>query len=303
MRLFDYVQLYFAYYGRYDFSGRTDYWPHTVAPDTSTPTARSYEHLVCRPNEWCTLQVDTEANSGESAVIVIAGEQCVCDSYQECAHEQHVQGMCREPCALHSCPAGQTCLMDNEGGYVCVVNRADGEVPHCGGRGANLQCGDGGVCVLTPPQAHRDWRHPYVCICKQGMTGRTCQIDVNECATEPCEFGGKCTQSSVGGFKCTCAAGYEGERCTEDKKLKKHYERVCKICMCQSLLTASAHNVYYPLDLTGVQATVIESVTKWCEYQWNTHWKNINCNTLATHAHCPTDGTVVNGIDADVDVL
>ena len=37
-------------------------------------------------------------------------------------------------------------------------------------------------------------------------------IDINECSPKPCENGGACTDN-VGGYTCTCAAGYEGVNC------------------------------------------------------------------------------------------
>ena len=40
--------------------------------------------------------------------------------------------------------------------------------------------------------------------------------DVNECLRNPCQNGGKCTNSK-GSYSCSCAAGYEGKNCDKGK--------------------------------------------------------------------------------------
>ena len=45
-----------------------------------------------------------------------------------------------------------------------------------------------------------------------GFTGSFCETDINECLSNPCYFGGTCTDV-VNGFICDCAEGYIGERC------------------------------------------------------------------------------------------
>ncbi|XP_078614537.1 uncharacterized protein LOC144883778 isoform X2 [Branchiostoma floridae x Branchiostoma japonicum] len=55
----------------------------------------------------------------------------------------------------------------------------------------------------------------YSCICRPGYSGHNCQIDVNECASNPCQHGGWCVDK-VNGYSCDCQPGYTGENCQTD---------------------------------------------------------------------------------------
>lgn len=45
------------------------------------------------------------------------------------------------------------------------------------------------------------------------MTGRICDIDIDDCVGDPCLNGGQCIDQ-LGGFRCDCSGtGYEGENC------------------------------------------------------------------------------------------
>ena len=37
-------------------------------------------------------------------------------------------------------------------------------------------------------------------------------IDIDECATSPCQNGGNCTDQ-INGFSCNCLHGYDGTNC------------------------------------------------------------------------------------------
>lgn len=51
-------------------------------------------------------------------------------------------------------------------------------------------------------------------MCVPGITGRNCEIDINECESSPC-FSGTC-RDGIGHYTCECDEGYEGERCDID---------------------------------------------------------------------------------------
>ncbi|RZC41757.1 crumbs [Asbolus verrucosus] len=54
----------------------------------------------------------------------------------------------------------------------------------------------------------------YECICVKGVTGKNCEVDINECESSPC-FQGTCIDE-VGGYSCECDEGFEGEHCDID---------------------------------------------------------------------------------------
>jgi hypothetical protein len=51
--------------------------------------------------------------------------------------------------------------------------------------------------------------------------GANCGVNVNDCASQPCKFGGKC-QDQENGFICLCLPGYEGEVCDQGIFHVKH---------------------------------------------------------------------------------
>ena len=41
-------------------------------------------------------------------------------------------------------------------------------------------------------------------------------VDIDECASSPCQHGGICTDG-INGYMCTCVQGYSGSNCEESK--------------------------------------------------------------------------------------
>ena len=67
------------------------------------------------------------------------------------------------------------------------------------------------VCVITLSE----WRHVCRDLAGGVMTVWLCAhsaLDINECASSPCQNGGRCNDQ-VNGFTCDCADGYVGTRC------------------------------------------------------------------------------------------
>ena len=46
-----------------------------------------------------------------------------------------------------------------------------------------------------------------------GYEGTNCQININECASFPCQNGGYCTEPFVNMYQCQCVPGFEGIDC------------------------------------------------------------------------------------------
>lgn len=51
-----------------------------------------------------------------------------------------------------------------------------------------------------------------MCNCRAGFTGQRCEINVNECAGNPCLNGGTC-QDRINDYTCACPPGYTGRNC------------------------------------------------------------------------------------------
>jgi cysteine-rich repeat protein len=81
-------------------------------------------------------------------------------------------------------------------------------------------CADVDECADDPCEnggACTNTTGSFSCDCAgTGYSGTTCQTDVDECAGAPCENGGVCT-NTAGSFSCDCAGtGYSGTACEND---------------------------------------------------------------------------------------
>lgn len=52
----------------------------------------------------------------------------------------------------------------------------------------------------------------FVCLCVDGITGEHCEININECDSNPCSKFGSCVDL-VGGYLCECEPGFTGTHC------------------------------------------------------------------------------------------
>ncbi|XP_058521199.1 sushi, nidogen and EGF-like domain-containing protein 1 [Ochotona princeps] len=93
--------------------------------------------------------------------------------------------------------------------------RIDGAQVRVGGCGhttstclALRPCLNGGKCIDDCVTGNPS----YTCSCLAGFTGRRCHLDVDECASHPCQNGGTCTHG-VNSFSCECPAGFSGLTC------------------------------------------------------------------------------------------
>ncbi|CAH3185759.1 unnamed protein product [Porites lobata] len=69
-------------------------------------------------------------------------------------------------------------------------------------------CKNGGTCT----EVAGDWG--FICTCRPGYSGRTCDDAGNKCSPGVCNEG-RCENIGNDGFRCICPAGYSGERCEE----------------------------------------------------------------------------------------
>ena len=66
-----------------------------------------------------------------------------------------------------------------------------------------------------------------VCLCGKGYDGVSCDINIDECASQPCKNGGVC-KDTLNGFTCHCLEIYSGELCEagECHVIRKYVGRI-----------------------------------------------------------------------------
>uniref|UniRef100_A0A0L8GAC7 EGF-like domain-containing protein n=2 Tax=Octopus bimaculoides TaxID=37653 RepID=A0A0L8GAC7_OCTBM len=52
----------------------------------------------------------------------------------------------------------------------------------------------------------------YKCDCQEGFTGHRCEVNINECLSNPCQNGGICIDK-INGYICKCMKGITGKYC------------------------------------------------------------------------------------------
>jgi hypothetical protein len=71
--------------------------------------------------------------------------------------------------------------------------------------------------LRRPTQTVRDYSLGCIYILVYCIfVGANCGVNVNECVSQPCKFGGKC-EDQEDGFFCLCLPGYEGKVCDQGK--------------------------------------------------------------------------------------
>ncbi|XP_051554569.1 neurocan core protein-like [Myxocyprinus asiaticus] len=79
--------------------------------------------------------------------------------------------------------------------------------------GDRCSCLHGGTCL-----PHGEG---FRCFCPQGYAGESCEIDVDDCQSNPCENGGTCIDKEDL-FICVCLPSYSGDRCERDTEGCEH---------------------------------------------------------------------------------
>ncbi|XP_028845065.1 protein eyes shut homolog isoform X2 [Denticeps clupeoides] len=171
---------------------------------TSQPTAPPRYTCKCLPS-YTGHQCETEINECESNPCQHNGT-CAdfVGSYKCTCLPGFIGANCEvdiDACSLpnSTCPPKSMCLDLPEAlRYMCRIPCPQHIQP----------CANGGVCVLNNATS-------YSCICPPGWSGRSCLVNIDNCADHWCQNGGTCVDA-VDGYSCVCQTGYNGTYCELD---------------------------------------------------------------------------------------
>ncbi|XP_034047732.1 protein crumbs homolog 2-like [Thalassophryne amazonica] len=86
-----------------------------------------------------------------------------------------------------------------------------------------LGCTSEPVCDSDPclnGATCQDLFNQFGCVCESGWEGQQCEVDTDDCASQPCVYGA--CKDFLAGFECQCHPGYTGTLCDEDVDECKH---------------------------------------------------------------------------------
>ncbi|KAL7984841.1 hypothetical protein Chor_003411 [Crotalus horridus] len=117
-----------------------------------------------------------------------------------------------DECSSNPCLHGN--CSDGISAYKCVCNPGYRGTRHtrmpstlCGNENRNITCYNYGNCT--------EFEGRLECVCLTGFAGLQCEVDINECNSNPCLNGGLC-QNQNNKFYCICDVNYAGDRCEID---------------------------------------------------------------------------------------
>jgi hypothetical protein len=159
------------------------------------------------------------------------------------------------PCTAPSTDAGGD-LNDPNGGGACL------EINEC----ASLPCQQVWTVglangMVTNANSCNDFVDYYTCTCQAGYAGFNCDVDLDECGSNPCQNGATCTDNSFA-YQCTCANGFSGYNCATDVN-------ECSSSPCQNGATCS--------DSTSSGSVVSHSYTCTCVAGYESTPGNEDC--------------------------
>ena len=70
-------------------------------------------------------------------------------------------------------------------------------------------CHKHGKCLLSPTITQ------YRCYCDAGFTGNNCTVNIDDCASNPCQNTATCVDG-INAYTCDCVAGFNGTHCETD---------------------------------------------------------------------------------------
>ncbi|KAG8556043.1 hypothetical protein GDO81_017908 [Engystomops pustulosus] len=118
-------------------------------------------------------------------------------------------------CHGHLCARGATCALGADGYFCLCPSNVTGQqcrfniMPSifCGNEKKNITCYNYSNCT--------EELGVLGCSCQPGFVGERCELDIDECASNPCLNGGIC-QNLPNRFHCICDMNFAGDMCEID---------------------------------------------------------------------------------------
>ncbi|XP_045483741.1 protein crumbs isoform X3 [Harmonia axyridis] len=172
-------------------------------------TDTGYEGRHCETNiDDC---LSNPCVNDAKCVDLVKGYRCMC-------HSGYTGTNCEEDineCESNPCQFDGTCL---ERSNISLYHSLTG---------TNF---DGMVPEIFRGEFNYNSAAGYECVCIAGITGKNCEIDIDECQSSPCVHG-KC-ENLINSYSCTCNDGFEGERCDIDiNECEKFHPCVNGVCI------------------------------------------------------------------------
>ncbi|XP_034145653.1 protein crumbs homolog 1 isoform X1 [Esox lucius] len=187
-------------------------------------------YLCTCPSDWTGPQCQNNADTC-AVQPCVHGNCSVSGQGHVCSCEAGYTGArCEEDtdtCEDNGCGLGSTCLRGLVN-YTCLCPRnmtgplcneklpevpwhismiSDPHLPVsvCPGDRWSYSCFNGGNCSKLD----------NACVCQPGFLGQWCEVDYDECVSNPCANGGHC-HNLPNGFQCECGINFSGDQCTID---------------------------------------------------------------------------------------
>ena len=115
--------------------------------------------------------------------------------------------------------------MDLSVAALCAGNRQPPDciqcIPGFTGRSCNVNINDCAGVNCSGNGVCVDGINSFSCNCDFGFAGRLCNIaDDNDCLPNPCGLNGQCVDG-LNNYTCQCSPGYSGPQCTQGMSSKK----------------------------------------------------------------------------------
>uniref|UniRef100_A0A6B2E8N3 Putative cadherin egf lag seven-pass g-type receptor n=1 Tax=Phlebotomus kandelakii TaxID=1109342 RepID=A0A6B2E8N3_9DIPT len=192
---------------------------------------------VCIPGmtgRLCEIDIDDCESQpcmhGGRCIDELGGYQC------DCKNTGYTGNQCQlniDECETNPCQNGAKCIDEINDytcecypGYTgknCEVDIDECEVKPCQYNGTCYQRSNRMLYELSEAQKYhlpgifsRPFSYEnasgYECVCVDGIIGRNCEVNINECESNPCSKYGTCVDE-VGTYSCECEPGFEGKHC------------------------------------------------------------------------------------------